>query len=387
MTLTTPVLQLAGWTLIHFVWQGCAIAAVAAVLLRVTRRRSPNVRYVIACAALAAMVAAPAMTARLLWPTVPADTATQHPAPGVVDLQRGGEKDLARASAFKPTSARPADAGYRMPPFDRGLSGEQLDRIARTVTIVWLVGVCFLLVRMAGGWWHVRRLHRAALATASSQWQTACRRIAYRLGLPAAAHVVESIAVDVPTVIGWIRPAIILPVAALAALTPVQVEAILAHELAHIRRHDYAVNLLQTFAETLLFYHPAVWWMSTRIRTEREHCCDDVAVRVCGDAIGYAQALAELETWRTASRPMALAATGGSLLDRVRRILRVPMADEPRSSSWAATLALSAGWCSRRNRRRHLGRSRRRCARRRNRRGRRWCRWPTATTTRTATTS
>src|SRR4030095_13888079 len=116
-----------------------------------------------------------------------------------------------------------------------------------------------------------------------------------------SVHVVESIAVEVPTVIGWMRPVILLPVAAVAALTPAQVEAILAHELAHIRRHDYAVNLLQTTAETLLFYHPAVWWISKRIRAEREHCCDDVAVRVCGDAVSYAHALAELEAWRAAS--------------------------------------------------------------------------------------
>ena len=117
--------------------------------------------------------------------------------------------------------------------------------------------------------------------------------------------------VDVPTVVGWLRPAVILPVAALANLSPAQVEAVLAHELAHIRRHDYLVNLFQTLAETLLFYHPAVWWLSARIRTEREHCCDDVAVAVSGDAVGYARALAELEAWRVGTPGMALAATGG----------------------------------------------------------------------------
>src|SRR5204863_2273719 len=160
----------------------------------------------------------------------------------------------------------------------------------------------------------VSALHRAALAAAPSTWQTACQRIARRLGVTAAVHVVESLTVDVPTVVGWMRPVILLPIAAVAALTPAQVEAILAHELAHIRRHDYAVNVLQTVAETLLFYHPAVWWISKRVRTEREHCCDDVAVGVCGDAVGYAGALAELESWRVASASMALAATGGSLV-------------------------------------------------------------------------
>jgi BlaR1 peptidase M56 len=198
-----------------------------------------------------------------------------------------------------------------------------------------------LLGRMAGGWWHVRRLHRTALASRSSRWQTACRRIAYRIGLPAAAHVVESTAVEVPTLVGWLRPAILLPVAAIAVLTPGQVEAILAHELAHIRRHDYAINLLQTLAETLLFYHPAVWWVSHRIRIEREHCCDEIAVAVCGDPVGYARALTELEARRAPSTVVALAATGGQLVDRVRRILRVPLTEQPPAQSWAGTIVLT----------------------------------------------
>ena len=98
-----------------------------------------------------------------------------------------------------------------------------------------------------------------------------------------------------PTVIGWLKPVVLLPASALAGLTPRQLEAILAHELAHIRRHDYLVNLLQTLVETLLFYHPAVWWLSRRIRVERENCCDDLAVSLCGDPVAYAAALADLE--------------------------------------------------------------------------------------------
>ena len=104
-----------------------------------------------------------------------------------------------------------------------------------------------------------------------------------------------------------------------ASSTATQVEAILAHELAHIRRHDYLVNLMQTVAETLLFYHPAVWWVSARIRDEREHCCDDLAVALCGDPVSYVAALTELETWRSGEAALAPAATGGSLLNRARQ--------------------------------------------------------------------
>jgi len=346
----TPFLQTAGWALMHFVWQGAAIAAVAALALRATMRRSANVRYVIGCVALALMLAAPAATVRLLWldDSAPAPESALGTA-GNRSTVTGTRGDATAATGESIDPLRPVvldRAGHEPGTFSSSrLFGRfglaQLDRFAPGVALAWLAGVALLLGRMAGGWWRVRRLHRAALATASSRWQTACRRLAYRLGLPAAAHVVESALVDVPTVVGWLRPAILLPVAALASLTPSQVEAILAHELAHIRRHDYAVNLLQTVAETLLFYHPAVWWISNRIRAEREHCCDEVAVAICGDPVGYAQALAELESWRTMSSTMAMAATGGSLLHRVRRILQLPLSDEPRSPSWVVTLALT----------------------------------------------
>ena len=120
------------------------------------------------------------------------------------------------------------------------------------------------------------------------------------------------------------KPVVLLPASALAGLTPQQLEAILAHELAHIRRHDYLVNLLQTLVETLLFYHPAVWWLSRRIRIERENCCDDLAVSLCGDPCTYARALADLEALRGPARSLAMAANGGSLLQRVRRLLGAP---------------------------------------------------------------
>jgi hypothetical protein len=125
----------------------------------------------------------------------------------------------------------------------------------------------------------------------------------------------------------------LLPASALAGLAPEQLEAIFAHELAHVRRHDYLVNLLQTAVETLLFYHPAVWWLSNRIRVERENCCDDLAVALCGDPIAYARALADLEELRGGQGRLAMAANGGSLVGRIRRLVGVP-ARAPRTPAW-----------------------------------------------------
>ena len=170
-----------------------------------------------------------------------------------------------------------------------------------------------------------------------------------RLHIGRAVRLLESTSVSVPTVIGWLRPVVLLPASAMAGLAPNQMEAILAHELAHIRRHDYIVNLFQTVVETLLFYHPAVWWLSRRIRAERENCCDDLAVSLCGDPVAYAAALAELEGLRSTTGDLVLAATGGSLLQRVRRLLGVPT-HAGRAPGWLAAgvallvvISMSAG--------------------------------------------
>jgi uncharacterized protein (TIGR03435 family) len=216
------------------------------------------------------------------------------------------------------------------------------DTLLSTLVALWLAGVGILLARLAAGCWRVRRLHSVARGEASSHWQCVAEDLAARLDLRRRFSIVDSARVATPTVVGWLHPIIMLPIAALSGLTPRQVEAILAHELAHIRRHDFVVNLLQTLAETALFYHPAVWWISARIRAEREHCCDDVAVAVCGDPREYAAALTELASWSLTHPPLVMAATRGPLLDRVRRLLHVQATERrPRRTTIAAVVVLT----------------------------------------------
>ena len=201
------------------------------------------------------------------------------------------------------------------------------------VVVAWTLGVFAMSIRLFGGWLLTRRLATSAATAVSPAIDALARTVAARLRIRRAVAIVESQAVSVPTLIGWMKPVVLLPAAALAGLSPDQLRAILAHELAHIRRHDYLVNLLQSVVETLLFYHPATWWVSARIRAEREHCCDDLAVEVCGDRLVYASALAEL-TSMAGSRGFALAATDGSLLDRVRRILGGPRSIHEPAPAW-----------------------------------------------------
>ena len=324
----SPWMQITAWTLIHFVWQGGLIAVATAAGIRLCRRRSSEARYAIACAGLTAMLASPVITASFLW------------APGSV--LAAGRSALSIVPGSEATSSP-----QRITIDDRSSStngGAAMTRIGFAaflsfVVWAWLAGVTLLLARFAGGCWRVHRLRVASLAEAVSQWQSSSERLAARLRLRVAFQVVESRLVDAPIVIGWIRPVILLPVAVLTNLAPGQIEAILAHELAHIRRRDYAVNLLQSVAETLLFYHPGVWWISAQVREAREHCCDDVAVEVCGEPTAYAAALVELASWRTRQIALSVAATDGPLLARVRRLLRVPD-NEPRSISGLVILAL-----------------------------------------------
>jgi beta-lactamase regulating signal transducer with metallopeptidase domain len=185
---------------------------------------------------------------------------------------------------------------------------------------IWLAGVLVLSARFAGGWVQANRLCQRA-SEASAYWQRRLVSLSERMNLTTPLRLLESKRVDVPMVVGWLRPVVIMPVTALTGLSAQQLETILAHELAHIRRNDYLVNLLQGVVETLLFYHPAVWWLSRRIRIERENCCDDLAVAVCGNPVLYARALTDLEELRTMAFRHALAANGGSLKGRVIRLI------------------------------------------------------------------
>jgi len=181
-----------------------------------------------------------------------------------------------------------------------------------------------LWVRLAGGWVVAARMRSMLVRRAPPEWQETLRQLGAQIGLSRPVRLLVSALVQVPTVVGWLRPVVLVPVGALGGLPAEHLEALLLHELAHIRRHDYLINILQNVAESLLFYHPAVWWVSGHIRAEREQCCDDVAVSISGDALTYARALTQLESCRPAhtgalaGMSSAIAANGGSLANRTQ---------------------------------------------------------------------
>jgi beta-lactamase regulating signal transducer with metallopeptidase domain len=278
--------------LMHFLWQGAILAVAAWAAMRWLAATAAS-RYVIGVLTLAAMLAAPIATFVL-----------RHPA-GVTPV----ESARAPAVRFSDTEGSAAPSAE-----DSTATG-----VLPLVTVLWLVGVLALSVRLAGGWVVTRRLAWQGLRDVNADIERMARRIGDRLGVRQAVRLAESSAVAAPIVLGWMKPVVLVPASALSGLTPAQLEALFAHELAHVRRHDYLLNLLQSVVETLLFYHPAVWWMSARVREEREHCCDDLAVSVC-DRVVYVDALTTLAAMDSHPR-LVLSASDGSLYRRVRRLL------------------------------------------------------------------
>ena len=292
-----------GWTLLHFLWQGTAIAALAAVLMTLCRRAST--RYVLAVGALALMLAAPVATFFFL-------SSSGASAPAKSSLAGETQPTGAINSANNIVARTSAGVPRR---------STSLDTLPWLVE-AWLLGVAFFSLRSAGGFLLLERERRKQSITASARVLAMCQTLQRRLGLEGAIRYCECTWLQTPAVIGWFRPIVLLPVTALTGLSEEQLQLVIVHELAHIQRLDPFVNVFQISVETLLFYHPAVWWLNQRIRAEREHCCDDVAVSFCGNPVEYARALTLMEEWRTAPA-LAMAANRGPLSERIFRVLGV----------------------------------------------------------------
>jgi beta-lactamase regulating signal transducer with metallopeptidase domain len=281
--LDPALVQSIGWALIHFIWQGALIGAFVAIALRALIGTPPTTRYSVCCIGLTSMFLAP------VWSIV----------------TRRSVNDV----NFVAVAAKSIDSDL-----------SAADRLLSVAVVVWSVGVLLLSIRLVASCIGIERLKRVTSA-ADVQIPARVQSLSRRLGIRRSVQVFESALVQVPTIVGWLRPIILLPVSVASSLPVSHLDAVIAHELAHVRRHDYLVNALQSIVETLLFYHPAVWWCSRQIRIEREHCCDDLVVEACGNRVAYATALARLEELRGVEPMLSLNMTGGRLVDRIRRLL------------------------------------------------------------------
>ncbi|MBT2557281.1 M48 family metalloprotease [Hymenobacter sp. ISL-91] len=312
-----------GWTLLHSLWQGAVVALALAGLLLLLRRHSAQVRYRTAAAALVTLLLLCGLTfGRYYYQAPPAgqQTAAAVLQPAATQSAAGTVIAAAPAAQLAGSPAAPGWLDSWQTYFNANLP---------LLVTVWLMGLLVMLLRLLGSLAYVQRLRRYRVQPLAPEWQQRLAALADRAGLKQRVELLESALVKVPVVVGHLRPVVLLPLGTVTGLGATYLEAVLAHELAHVQRRDYLLNLLQAVAETVLFYHPGVWFMAACLRTERENCCDDVATAlVGGNPLTVARALAALAELTAAPAPagasLALSALGpdGSVLGRIRRLVQ-----------------------------------------------------------------
>jgi D-alanyl-D-alanine endopeptidase (penicillin-binding protein 7) len=305
MTMTLDTVMLAvGWALVRFVWQGALLGCICAVLLVATRNRSPQLRYLIACASLGACVALPLFD---MWQAC-------HARPDFT------------LAANEGVGAEMSDIEVEQGLFD--LVGGNM----KSLVSIWSVCAAVLALRLGVGLFWISKTFGAGRQDA--RLQAALDRLAARMGVVKAVRLRVADGLFSPVAAGILRSTVVVPSALVGGMPPDLLDALLAHELAHIRRHDYLVNLLQTVVETLLFYHPAVWWISRHIRVEREMIADELAAQAIGEPRRLALALSELEKFQLTQYNLAQAANGGVLMQRIKKLV----SPEAQAINWKAAI-------------------------------------------------
>jgi beta-lactamase regulating signal transducer with metallopeptidase domain len=321
-----------GWWLIHFTWQASLIALLMGFLLFLFNKASANLRYVLCCCALVSMILLPVGTLMIAT-----DTPNPLPINGTPELlSRVDTKDIYWDKVKIGTQYRMQAAS--IPALNAGI--RYFEANLPMILLGWISGVFLLSVYRLMGFINLQVKIRSTHAPLETRWETRIRTLIRRLHIKQKVQILKSAITGVPAVIGWMKPVLLIPVSFLTGLNPRYFESIIIHELAHIRRHDYLVNMIQMVVETLGFFHPAVWWLSHRIRQERENCCDDWAVRVLGDKLIYVKSLVHLEETRHLDSAV-LAANGSSLFQRITRILNHPVRRS--SSASMVTFIFSLG--------------------------------------------
>ena len=302
--LNSLLAQSLGWTIVHSLWQAGAVAFVLWLVLKLFKNSSSQWKYTAGVVALIGLVLISTLTFSVVWRSLDQAGVSQGDIPS----------SMVAGHAAAPVSASLLEVLRQF-----------VDRHMQLLVFFWAIGVVFLILRMAGGLFYNHRLKIKDVSLASEFWQEKLDGLCRSAGLVKQVVLKESLLAGVPMTIGHIKPVIFFPLGVLTGLPAEQVEALLAHELAHIVRSDYLVNIFQGFVDIFYFYHPAVYWISGLVRQEREHCCDDMAVGMLGDSFHFARALANVHSWshRDAAYAMTLAKDQHRLFNRIRRIINM----------------------------------------------------------------
>jgi beta-lactamase regulating signal transducer with metallopeptidase domain len=300
--------EVLGWTLLHSVWQAALILLLTIFVLRILPLRLSTLRYSIACGSILMIFLSSAATFITLRPgtteIVSASTSYNIPVSYGPQVSQATESSV---SWFSETLT---------------IMLATVDKNMPLILMFWSLGAIVFSMRLISGWWYISRL-KSKSEILTDEWNVQLQHLAQKIGIGKFIALAESKRITTPMVIGFFKPLILVPTGMLAGLTPAQVETIFLHELAHIRRHDYIINLVQVVVETFFFFNPFVWIISNIIRREREYCCDDEVISVHGNSITYANALAQLEELKLtrSTFALALAANKNQLFNRIKRIM------------------------------------------------------------------
>ena len=325
------VIRHIGWWVIHFAWQGAVIALITGIVLALLRKADARIRYIVSCAALFSAILLPLITIFI-------DNPLPFHVAGTIQIAQNNPVDIQEVMTDNVVTSRQYRSAAIPISFWTTAISFCESHLAQ-IAAIWIGGVFLFSFYRLFGFFQLFFIIRSVKEPIDALWEKQIRAWIARLNIRQRVRILLSDKIDTPAVYGWIKPVLLIPVSFLTGMDAKSVESIIIHELAHIRRYDYLVNMIQVMIESLGFFHPAVWWLSTRVRKEREDCCDDWSVRMLGDKLIYVKSLVRLEETRRLPRPV-MAANGSELSRRVMRILNYPHARQPSSVIYTFVFSL-----------------------------------------------
>jgi bla regulator protein BlaR1 len=303
VTFLHSFLQTLSWTFIHSLWQGLILAIVTGLVMLITKRSAASLRYALLCTLFFLFLGGVALTFLVEW------NEGLNNSPGLKLM----------------TNPAGIDAIFPPPIFGQPLEklGLFLNSNSQWIILGWLIILAFKLARMIVDMMYLSRLRNHKISEPGDEWKIRLQSLSYEMGIRKKVSLLQSALVRIPAVMGHLKPVILVPFGILTGLPATEVEAVLLHELAHIRRHDYLVNFIQRAAEMIFFFNPALLWVSSLLRIERENCCDDIAIAKTKDRVKYVRALISFKEHSLQHPPYALGLFGkrNGLIQRVSRIV------------------------------------------------------------------
>ena len=327
------IINALGWSLFHTLWQGIILAVFIGVILHLLRHKSSQIRYFISVSTIFIIVGLSVYHFIHHFDNsfITADDYSEQI--GITTISESQFVDLSDLNA------------HNKKQISLNLVVSKVQKISKYFPVIvkfWLIGILFFLVKFIVGYFYTQRLRTHGIWTLSENWIQKFEKIKSNLKISKKIQYLESQVVRIPMVVGYFKPVILIPTEMLTGIPTEQIESIIAHELAHIKRNDYIINVLLSIIETVFFFHPAVWYLSNKIRDERENCCDDIALSVINDSLAYAKALVSIQELTLNKHYSAVAFSGRKkhLLNRIKRMIMKPKSKSNRTDKIIASLVI-----------------------------------------------